>query len=161
MLPLPSADIDEQEESFTLTLTSTTNEVLIDPALNSITITVQQNGSPLGVVSFLGDAIRTQRVTEDFVLSLPLARDGDLDAVVDVSYVVSRVAGDGLPVALDVTPASGTVAFPILQGRASIDLTILTDSVAESDEMFNVTLSAVTAGASINPQASTAMFIIK
>ena len=161
MLPLSSADVDEQEESFTLTLTSTTNNVLIDPALNNVTITIQQNGSPLGVVSFLGDAIRTQRVTEGFNLSLPLARDGDLDAGVDVSYVVARVNGDGMPVALDVTPVSGTVTFPVLQSGASIALTILTDSIAEIDEMFSVTLSPVTAGISINPQASTAMFIIK
>ena len=161
MLPLSSAETAEREEMFSVFLTSTSNDALIDPTLSSVTITVQQNGSPLGVVSFLGEALSPQRVEERTMLSLPLERTGDNSAAVSVSFVVSQIAGDGQPVAVDVSPASGTVAFPVLQGRANIVLTIVGDEEPESDETFQVALSAVTNGATLNPQADTAVFIIK
>ena len=165
VLPLPFVETPEREEVFTISLTSTTSGVVIDPALSSVTITVGQNGSPLGVVSFLGEALNTQRVMEGaipFTLSLPLERSGDNSAAVAVSFTVSRVAGGkGQPVTADVTPASGTATFPILQGRTSIDLTILSDQLGESDETFRVMLTGVTSGATLNLQASTVEFVIK
>lgn len=165
VLPLGSAETDEREELFTLSLVSTTNDVLIDSTLNSVTITVQQNGSPFGVVSFLGEALSTQRVTEQaasFLFVLPLERDGDNSASVDVSYAVSRVSGGGgQSVALDVMPASGTATFPVFQGRTAIELTIVADEEAELDEEFSVQLLGASNGATINPQASTAAFIIR
>jgi hypothetical protein len=146
-------------------LVSTTNDVIIDFTLSRVTITVNQNGSPLGVVSFLGEALSTQRVTEEAVSStftLSLERDGDNSAAVDVSYVVSRVAGgDGETVTMDVTPASGIATFPVLQGRTAIVLTILADQLPELDEMFNVQLLSASNGATINSQASQANFIIR
>lgn len=159
ILILPTST-EEREEIFTITLSSATNNVLIDSLLSRVQITVQQNGSPFGVVSFLGDAIRTQRVSEGSALSLPLERDGDLMVSVDVSYVVSRV-GVTDPVQTDVTPASGTVTFPVLQGRTSIILNIAIDGVGEIDETFSVTLTGATSGTTVNPQANTAVFIIK
>lgn len=164
VLPLGSAGAAEREEMFTISLVSTTNEVLIDSNLNRVTITVQQNGSPLGFISFLGEALSTQRVTEQAVSSiftLSLERDGDNSAPVDVSYAVSRIGGDGQSVALDVIPISGSVTFPVLQGRTTIDLTILADEEAELDETFSVQLLGASNGATINPLASTASFIIK
>ena len=164
IIVLPTAT-DEPEETFTVSLTSITNNVLIDSTRSRVVITVGQNGSPFGIISFLGDAISTQRVMEGddaVIFSLPLVRDGDLSGAVSVSFVVSRVDNDGAePVSLDVTPTSGTVLFPVLQGRISIDLTILPDDIAESDELYQVTLLQPTGGASINPQASIATFIIR
>ena len=154
----------EREETFTVSLISTNNDVIIDSTLNRVAITVEQNGSPLGVVSFLGDALSTQRVTEGAVsttFTLPLERDGDNSAPVDVNYIVSRISGDGGPVSLDVTPASGTATFPVLQGRTAIVLTILADQVAELDETYSVRLLSASSGATINPQANTANFIIR
>lgn len=156
---LPTSS-NEQEEVFTLSLDSATNNVLIDSLLSRVRITVLQNGSPFGVVSFLGEALRTQRVFEGGVLSLPLERAGDLAVSVQVNFVVSRV-GAADPVELEVSPASGTVTFPVLQGRVSIELSILSDSEAELDETFTVTLTGATSGATINPQANTASFIIR
>lgn len=164
VLPLGSMEIDETEETFTVSLISTTNNVIIDSTLSRVVITVEQNGSPFGVVSFLGEALSTQSVTEQAVSStfvLPLERDGDNSAAVDVSYVVSRVGGDGQAVALDVTPASGSVAFPVLQGRTEIVLTIIADQLAELDEAYSVRLLSASNGATINSQASTANFIIR
>lgn len=164
VLPLGS-ETAEREEMFTISLVSTTNGVLIDSTLNRVTLTVQRNGSPLGVVSFLGEALLTQRVTEQAVSSmfvLSLERDGDNSSPVDVSYAVFRVGGvDGQSVALDVTPISGTATFPVFQGRTTIDLTILADEEGELDEVFNVKLSGASNGATINPLANTATFIIK
>lgn len=164
VLPLPTMATAEREEIFTVSLISTTNDVIINSALNRVAITVEQNGSPSGVVSFLGDALSTQRVTEgavNTIFSLPLERDGDNSAPVDVGFVVSRVNGDGEPVALDVTPSSGTATFPVLQGRTDIVLTIIADQVAELDEAYSVQLTSVSSEASINPQANTANFIIR
>lgn len=164
VLPLVSVETDESEEMFTVSLTSTTNDVVIDPTLSSVTITVRQNGSPLGVVSFLGEDLGTQRVNElavpsPFVLSLE--RDGDNSASVDVSYTVTRIGDDEQSVELDVVPASGTATFPVLQGRTTIVLTILADQIAEIDEAYSVQLVGANNGATINPQANTANFIIK
>ena len=142
-------------------LTSSTGSVVLDPALSRVVITVRQNGSPSGTISFLGEAQMTQRVDEGSTLSLQLERDGDFSTAVDVNYRVFRVSGDGSPVLLDVTPATGTVSFPTLQGRASLDLMILADEVAEPDETLTVELTGTSGGASINPQANTATFIIK
>ena len=151
---------DEQEEVFTVNLSSATNNVLIDSSLQQVQITVQQNGSPFGVVSFLGDALRTQRVSEGTDLILPLERGGDLLAPVDVTFIVSQVDSTD-PAQPDVNPATGTVTFPILQGRTSLVLGIIMDDVAELDEMFRVTLTGATSGANINPLANSANFIIK
>ena len=154
---------DELEETFTISLVSTTNDVEIDTELRTAAITVRQNGSPFGVISFLGEALMTQQVKEEAItstLSLSLERDGDLFLTVGVSYAVSR-EGSTDPVGTDVVPVSGTVMFPPLQGRVSIDLTILPDDDAEADETFLVTLLAPTGGASINSRANTAIFIIK
>ena len=156
----PTSD-DEQQEMFSVFLTSSTGNVILDPTLSRAVITVEQNGSPFGIISFLGEALTTQRVVEQSVLRLPLERSGDFSTATDVSYRVSRVPGGGDPVQSDVTPPAGVISFPLLQGRTSIDLTILDDDVAEPDETFVVTLTATTGGASINPQANTATFIIK
>lgn len=164
VLPLGSVETDEGEETFTVSLISTTNDVIIDSTLSRVVITVEQNGSPFGVVSFLGEALSTQSVTEQAVSSifvLSLERDGDNSASVDVSFVVSRVGGNGQAVALDVTPASGSVTFPVLQGRTAIVLTIIADQFAELDEAYSVRLLAASNGAIINSQASTANFIIR
>lgn len=160
VLPTPT---DEHQETFTVSLVSITNGVVIDSSLSQVVITVRQNGSPLGTISFLGDAIRTQRVREESVpsvLSLPLERVGDLSLDVSVSFSVSRVGGSEQP-SLDVTPTSGIISFPVLQGVVSVDLTILPDQTPEPDETFQVTLSNPTGGATIDPQANTATFIIK
>lgn len=153
--------VDEQREMFSVFLTSSTGSVLLDPTLSHVVITVEQNGSPFGIVSFLGEALTTQRVDEQSMLRLPLERSGDFSTATDVSYMVSRVPAGGDPVLLDVTPQAGVISFPVLQGRTSVDLTIIGDEVAEPDESFVVTLTRTTGGASINPQANTATFIIK
>lgn len=159
ILVLPTTT-DEREEVFTVTISAATNNVMIDSPLSQVQITVQQNGSPFGMVSFLGDAIRTQRVSEGSELSLPLERNGDLSASVDVSYLVTRV-GSADSTQGEVTPVSGSVTFPVLQGRTTITLSIAQDSEAELDETFSVTLTRATSGATINPQANTATFIIR
>ncbi len=158
-----STSIDEPEEMFRVSLISTSNDVAIDSNFNQVTITVGQNGSPFGTISFLGEVLGDLQVQEMDVpvtLSLPLERDGGLSTEVNVVYTVTRVSGDGDTVELDVTPATGLVTFLVSQGRASIDLTILPDNVGELDEMFQVTLSE-TSGATINPQAGVARFTIR
>lgn len=162
IIVLPTTS-DEQQESFTVSLISSTGNVAIDSSLSSVVITVQQNGSPFGTVSFLGDAITTQRVMEQdtsSTLSLPLERDGGLSASVSVSYLVSR-SGSNEQAQLDVAPVSGTAVFPAFVGRTTLDLTILQDDTPEQDETFSVTLLSATGGAAINPLANTATFIIK
>lgn len=154
---------DEPEETFTVSLIATTNNVIIDSAISRVVITVQQNGSPFGVISFLGDVIGDQRVNEETtssILSFPLVRIGDFFGAVQVSYSVSRVGGVD-PVEDDVRPASGSVVFPSLQGRASLDLTIVADGVAEAEEAFIVTLTTATGGATVNALANSASFVIK
>lgn len=154
---------DELEETFTISLVATSNDVTIDPALRRAVIIVRRNGSPFGMISFLGEALMTQRIKEEATtstLSLPLERDGELFLTVGVSYIVSRAGGTD-PVETDVVPVLGTVIFPPLEGLFSIDLTIISDGDAEGDETFLVTLLAPTGGASVNPQANTANFIIR
>ncbi len=153
---------DEAEEMFTVTIVSTSNGVAIDSALSSASITVRSVGMPLGVVNFQGDILRPLVVVEmatPSILSLPVERSGQLTLSVSVSYTVSRV-GVADPVADDVSPVSGTVQFPPLQGRTFIDFTILSDTLSEQNETFMVTLTNPTGGATLNPQTATATFTI-
>ena len=155
---------DEAVEVFTVTIVSTTNGVAIDSALRATTITVQQTGTPFGIVNFQGEVLRSLVVVMEqatpTTLSLPLERSGQLSLTVGVGFTVSRVGGDE-PVENDVAPVSGTIMFPPLSSQTSLDLTIIADGVGEMNETFMVTLDNSTGGATLNPQASTVTFVIR
>lgn len=165
VIVLPSND-DEVEESYVVTLQLASNNVFVDSDLSSVVISVAQMGSPLGVISFIGDVIgeqRIQRVNEEntpSILSLPIVRTGDNTLSVLVSYLVTRVGAGDSP-GVDVTPVTGTVELPAGIGQANLDLTILPDSISELDESFQVTLTGSNAvGVTIDPSANTAGFIV-
>ena len=159
---LPSS-ADEVEEIFTVSLTSTSNNVLIDSTRSQANVTVEQRGMPFGEISFLGEAVAGLRVNEqneNSTVSFSVARTGDLVGTLQVSFVVNRVGNSQDPTELDVLPAGGTFLFPAGVGRVSLELTVLADDVSEMDETFAVVLTESTGGAVINSQASTATLVI-
>ena len=161
VIVLPSS-ADEVEETFTVTLNSATNDVLIDSMRSQANITVDQRGMPFGEISFLGEAVAGLRVNEqneNSTVSLSVARSGGLVGTLQISFVVNRVDSQD-PAELDVFPSRGTFLFPAGVGRVSLDLTVLADDVSEMDETFAVVLTESTGGAVINSQASTATLVI-
>ena len=156
---LPS-NTDEAEESFIVTLVLASNDVAINSALASVTITVQQLGNPQGAVSFIGDVLSEQRVNEGTTLSLPVVRTGAVDVELTVSYVVMNI--DGSPVSGDVAPPTGTVVMPLGISQVNLELLLLMDGMAELDESFQVVLTSTNInGVGVDPQANTAPFTIR
>ena len=161
VIVLPSA-VDEVEETFTVSLNSASNNVLLDSTRSRATITVDQRGMPFGEISFLGEALaglRTNELSTNSTISLSVARSGDRLGTVQVSFAVTRV-GSQDPVELDLYPSGGTFLIPAGVGRVTLELTVLADDVSEMDEAFAVTLTGATGGAVINAQASTASLVI-
>lgn len=154
----------EAEETFTVTLIQASNNVLISPSRNSVTITVQQVGMPGGVISFLGDTLQPQTVLEqdtDTMYTIPVVRTVDLSNTIDVSFTLTRLGGSSDPPDTDVTPGRGTLSFPDGVGQMNIVLTVVADDVPEVDEMFTLSLTGATGGAMINTQASSTTLIIR
>lgn len=164
VIVLPSNN-DEVEESYAVTLQLASNNVFVDSDLSTVVITVAQMGTPLGVVSFIGDVVTDeQRVAEGIApstLSLPVVRTGSNTLTIMVMYTVMRV-GSGESPDVDVSPVSGMVEVPAGIGQVNLDLTVLPDDIPELDEVFEVTLTGTNAvGVSIDPLANTARVIIK
>ena len=161
IIVLPSS-VDEAEEMFTVTLSSASNNVLLDSLRNQASITVDQVGTPFGEISFLGEAlagIRANEQSTNSTVSFTVARTGALVGTLQVFFTVTRV-GSTDPAELDVFPSSGSFLFADGIGQTSLQLTILADDISEMDETFAVVLTGSTGGAVINSQASAATLTI-
>ena len=88
---LPSQG-DEEEKTFTVYLLSASNEVEIDPARESVTITVAQRGMPYGTIGFFGDVLQPHKVDEGVgsqTVDFPIARSAPALGDVQISFVVT------------------------------------------------------------------------
>ena len=160
---LATSDADEPEETFVVRLLTASSNVLVDPQLDTVSITVLEKGQPFGVISFLGDALSLQTVTEEEVDSLyaiPLTRSGPAAGSVDVSFIVTRSDGSLDSPSLDVSPASGVATFDVGMSLTELRLDILADGVPELNETYSVSLTQPTGGAAINTLADTSSFVI-
>ena len=88
---LPSQG-DEEEKTFRVYLLLASNEVQIDPARESVTITVAQRGMPYGTVGFFGDVLEPHKVDEGVggqTVAFPISRTAPALGDVHLSYTVT------------------------------------------------------------------------
>ena len=92
MLDILTSQEDEEEKTFTVYLLLASNEVQIDPARASVTITVAQRGMPYGTIGFFGDVLQLHKVDEGVgsqSVAFPIARTAPALGNVHVSFVVT------------------------------------------------------------------------
>ena len=121
-------DIDEQDETFTVTLTAAGGAVLAD---RTATATIADNDAEPALR--IADATVAEGATAFFQVTLGLASE----RTVTVRYRTedgSAVAGQ------DFAPASGTLTFAPGSTRATIEVRTLGDGIDEPDETFVVML---------------------
>jgi len=149
-VPILNDNLDEADETFTVTLTSGAGSPAI--GRGTATVTIVDNDEPAAVGRF------------DIAAATPSVAEGDTGATV-VSFTVTRTDGTtgrvSIPYTISATgpnpvdrddftaaePLSGTVFFEDGDGTAkTILVQVQGDSVLEADEGFTVSLRSPTAG---------------
>ena len=130
---VPTADdaADEEDETFTLTLTNPTNAML-DEA--TATGTIEDDDEPLPAVG-VSDASATEGEAVEFTVSLSEASARQ----VTVQYATS---GGTAASGTDFTETSGTLTFGANETSTTVSVPTADDSADEEDETFTLTLSS-------------------
>lgn len=144
----------ESSETFTLTLSAATGATLGTPAVNTVTITDNDN-PPAGTLQL---SASSYSVAENITsVTITATRAGGSFGAVGVNYATSNgTATSGS----DYTAASGTLSWA--NGDAankSFAVTILNDAVSESTESFTSTVSTPTGGATLGTPSSATVTI--
>ena len=155
---LPTS-VPEVQKTFTVTLTSATNNVAISATAGTLSLVVSQYGNPYGEISFLGNNLTPLTVYEleatVNTFSLTLVRTG---IVTDSATVTFVVAGSAL--AQSVSPTGGLVIFQPGSSQVQISMGVLPDGTPELDATYTVTLTSAIGPATINALGSVATFIV-
>ena len=126
--------LDEENETFTLTLSSATNATLGDSTATG-TIIDNDESSPLTVSVSDGSASEGDAVEFTVSLSAPSSQQ------VTIQYATSSgTAASGT----DFTAASGTLTFVANETSKTVSVSTLDDSLDEENETFTLTLSSPT-----------------
>ena len=123
---------DEQDETFTLTLSSPTNATLGDATATG-TIVDDDEAPPVAVS--VADASATEGDAVEFTVSLSAASGRQ----VTVEYATSGGTAES---GTDFTAASGTVTFAAGETSQTVSVATTDDSADEDDETFTLTLSS-------------------
>ena len=126
---------DEEDETFTLTLSSPTNGMLGDATATG-TIIDDDAGSSLPTLS-VSDASATESNALEFTVSLSAPSDEQ----VTVQYATSDGTAES---ASDFTAASGTLTFGANETSKTVSVATAEDSADEENETFTLTLSSPT-----------------
>ncbi len=130
----------EQDETVILTLTSATNPkgTVTLGSENTATVNITDTDTALVSISAT-DAIAAEDINNgQFTVSL--TNPSDVDTVISYS-----IGGDATP-GSDYTPLTGTVTILAGNTSATINVSVLDDSLSELDEAVTVTLIAITSG---------------
>ncbi|KAM9743556.1 adhesion G-protein coupled receptor V1 isoform 2-T3 [Menidia menidia] len=144
-------DVLEGDEHFTLRLFPADSGAVIDPLNDMVTVTIRANKAAMGIVGI-------SKSSRNIILGEPL---GDYNG----SAVISFARGPGVfgevQVYWNITPAvvsqfeaiSGTVTMRDGQSLATITLRVLDDDLPEERKEYQLSLTSVTAGLEISPEA--------
>ena len=127
--------VDEEDETFTLKLSSPTNGTLGDATATG-TIIDNDGESSLPTIS-VSDASATEGAAVEFAVSLSAASGEQ----VTVQYATSDGTAEG---ATDFTAASGTLTFEANETSKTVSVATTNDSADEENETFTLTLSSPT-----------------
>lgn len=131
--------LDENDETFTVTLSNATNATLGSPSTHARTIL---DDDPLPQVGFEAGASSGGETATPAVLTVTLSPASGRSVTVD--YATADVSAAAGP---DYTAGSGTITFLPGETSKTISLNVNDDALDENDETFTVTLS--------NPQFAT------
>lgn len=145
-------DIDEPDESFTITLSSPTGGADLG-STTAHTVTILDDDDPNGEFNF---ALSSETVLEGEDVTLVVNREAGQNGLVSVDYVISL----GTASTNDLTVASGTLSFTDGQTSKSIIVSTIEDQDTEDDETFDVVLSSPTNGSTLGTTSSTTVTII-
>ena len=141
----------ESTETFAATLSNPTNDASLGTASTTISILDDDILVAPGVLS-LGQGAVTANETAGTV-TLTVTRSNGLGGAVSVGYAA---ASGTATVGEDFAPASGTLTWaPGDAGSQTITLTLIDDTVVETDETFTLTLSSPTGGATLGTSVAT------
>ena len=126
--------VEEEDETFTLTLLSPTNATLGDAAATGTIVDDDGSSSPRVRVS---DASATEGAAVEFTVSLSAASSQQ----VTVQYATSAGTAES---GTDFTAASGTLTFGANETSKTVSVATTSDSVDEENETFTLTLSSPT-----------------
>ena len=126
--------LDEDDESFTVTLSSPVNATLSTTHTVG-RVTIQDDDDPPTVTVADGTASEGDKV--EFVVTLSAVSGRD----VDVDYATSVATGDDAVSGTDFTAASGTLTIEEGDETGTIEVQTTEDSTEEEDETFTLTIS--------------------
>jgi len=150
-VPILNDGLREGNESFRVTLSNPTNQVL--GSQNLATVTIMDNDAGVQFVPF-----NLYRVAENEgarTLTVVRGNDGNLGPIT-VDYATSDLTATN---GLDYVATNGTLSFAQGEMVKTITLPILYDEVPEADEQFKVTLSNPTGGAVLGPSTATIVIL--
>ena len=131
----------ELSETVTLTLDSITSgdaDIAIDGAADSATVTIADDDSAL--VSIAANDASAAEPGDGGQFTVSLTSAASTDTI--VSYTISGTALGGT----DYTPLSGTVTIDAGDTAATIDVSVIDDSLVELSETVTLTLDSITSG---------------
>ena len=150
-IPIVDDALDENDETFTVTLSNPTGGAVIIVGV-AVVIIVDNDASP-PTLFIEGATVTEGEPGATLAISLDRAATGD----VTVSYATS----DGTATApADYTATAGTATIAAGATSVTIEVPILDDDIDEPDDMFTVTLSNASGGATISPTAGSATVTI-
>lgn len=135
----------EANETFTVTLSSPTNAVLI-PAGSTATGTIT-NDDPIPLIN-IGDVTQVEgnAATSTFVFPVTLSSPN----AVDITLAVNTANGTATAGADYTAITGGTVTIPANTLSASVNVTVNGETVVEANETFTVTLSNPSGGSLVD-----------
>ncbi|MCW3000041.1 MAG: repeat protein [Solirubrobacterales bacterium] len=139
-IPVAADNLDEDAETFTVTMTATTTDT-IDPAADSITTTITDDEAdgPPAVAVGTAPAVAEGTGTSGSGLAFPVTLSGPSGRAVSVAYATSGTTATS---ATDYTATAGTLTIPAGQTTGTIMVPVVPDALDEDDESLSVTLSA-------------------
>ena len=138
----------EGNETFTVTLSSPTNGATLGNAVATVTIT-DDDPAPSFSISPVAKVVSELTSTVTFTVTKS-ATNTVLTHAVNYATVAGTATASS-----DYTPTSGTLSFLPTDFTKTFNVTILNDSLVESNETFTVLLSSPTYGATISVPQST------
>jgi hypothetical protein len=150
-VPILNDTLDEPNEKITLTLSNPGGGATLGPRSSAV-LTIVDNDVPT-LVQF-SQALYS--VTESAVsATITIARSGVLASVVTVDFATSDgPAPTGATAGADYTATATTVTFAVNQTTRTVSIPLLTDAVAEGNELVTLTLSNPGGGATLGPRST-------
>jgi len=151
-VPILNDGLKESSETFSVTLSNPTNQVL--GSQKTATVTILDNDSGIQ----FQPAYLSRVAENEGARALTVVRGNDVNlGPITVNYATANLTATA---GLDYVATNGTLSFAEGEMVKTITLRVLYDALPEPDEQFQVTLSNPTGGAVLGPYATTAIVIL-